>query len=159
MIEFPILGRIMYNCQKRFLKILELSCTYLIPFNPLLCDSFYFYFFQAHVDHINDVLEVQSKELERLHERALNEAIANEQAEFKREMAVIKGTLEALDRALDDKNFMKNASMDSQELWLACIALQQCVKSEENVPLEPKIQAIGKTISATYSPTYHSRAI
>ena len=73
-------------------------------------------------------------------------------------MAVIKGTLEALDRALDDKNFMKNASMDSQELWLACIALQQCVKSEENVPLEPKIQAIGKTISATYSPTYHSRA-
>ena len=91
----------------------------------MLCDSFYFYFFQAHVDHINDVLEVQSKELERLHERALNEAIANEQAEFKREMAVIKGTLEALDRALDDKNFMKNASMDSQELWLACIALHR----------------------------------
>ena len=90
------------------------------------------------------MLEVQSKELERLHERALNEAIANEQAEFKREMAVIKGTLDALDRALDDKHFMKNASIDSQELWLACISLQQCVKSEENVPLEPKIQAIGK---------------
>jgi len=105
----------------------------------------------AHVDHINDVLEVQSKELERLHERALNEAIANEQAEFKREMAVIKGTLDALDRALDDKNFMKNASIDSQELWLACISLQQCVKSEENVPLEPKIQAIEKVASDSFT--------
>merc|ERR1719323_2000290 len=41
--------------------------------------------------------------------------------------------------------------MDSQELWLACIALQQCVKSEENVPLEPKIQAIEKVASDSFT--------
>ena len=40
----------------------------------------------AHVDHINDVLEVQSNELKRLHERNVNEVVANEQAGYKREM-------------------------------------------------------------------------
>ena len=84
----------------------------------------------AHVDHINDVLEVQSKELKRLHERSLNEKISNEQSSFKREMALIKGTLDGLDKSLENKTFMKNASVDSQELWLACLSLQKSVTSE-----------------------------
>lgn len=98
----------------------------------------------AHVDHINDVLEVQSNELKRLHERNVNEVLANEQASYKREMAVIKGTLDGLDRAMEDKTFMKNASHESQELWLACVALQKSLNSEENVPLGNKIKAIEK---------------
>jgi len=103
----------------------------------------------AHVDHINDVLEVQSKELKRLHERSLNEKISNEQSSFKREMALIKGTLDGLDKSLENKTFMKNASVDSQELWLACLSLQKSVTSEENLPLAPKIKAIEKVTESS----------
>ena len=103
----------------------------------------------AHVDHINDVLEVQSNELKRLHERNVNEVVANEQAGYKREMAVIKGTLDGLEKALDDKTFMRNASHESQELWLACVALQKSLSLDENVPLEAKIKAIEKVIQGS----------
>jgi len=45
----------------------------------------------AHADHINDVLEVQAKELNRIHERDLDESLANQTASQKRELAKLKG--------------------------------------------------------------------
>ena len=45
----------------------------------------------AHSDHIKDVLEVQGKELNRIHERALDESLSNQTASHKQELAKIKG--------------------------------------------------------------------
>lgn len=104
----------------------------------------------AHADHINDVLEVQSKELERLHERALEAVAANERAGYKRELSRIKGTLDGLDKALDDKTFMNNAAVESQELWLACVALQKALKSgDSRISLEPKVKAIEAAVKGS----------
>ena len=97
----------------------------------------------AHTDHISDVLEVQAKELGRLHERAMDETLANEKASHKRELSTIKGTLDGFEKALDDHNHMANASAESQQLWVACVALRDALKNSD-IPIEvdAKIKAI-----------------
>jgi len=97
----------------------------------------------AHSDHINDVQEVQAKELGRLHERAVDEALANEKAGHKRELAAIKGTLDGLEKALEEQNYMSNASVESQELWVACVSLRDALKSSEaRVEVNTRVKAI-----------------
>jgi mitofilin len=98
----------------------------------------------AHADHINDVLEIQSKELQRVHQRSLDESLSVEATNHKRDLARLKGTLDGLDNALDDKSFMASASVETQELWLACVALQKSLKNLENgerISLEDKVIA------------------
>ena len=98
----------------------------------------------AHSDHISDVLEVQAKELGRLHERAIDEALANEKSGHKRELAVIKGTLEGFEKALEEQNYMSNASVESQELWVACVSLRDALKSSQaRIEVNAKVEAIG----------------
>jgi len=97
----------------------------------------------AHADHINDVLEVQAKELNRLHERSLDESLTNERTTHKRELANIKGSLEGLNKAMEDKSFMSNVAFESQEFWLACVALQKTVEEGiDNETLASKIKAL-----------------
>jgi mitofilin len=104
----------------------------------------------AHVDHISDVLEVQSKELTRIHERSLDETINNEKASHKRELAIIRGTLQGYENALEDKKFMINTSLDSQEFWLACVALQNSIQSG--------VKDLGTKIKAVEAVVQHSAA-
>lgn len=97
----------------------------------------------AHSDHINDVQEVQAKELGRLHERAVDEALANEKSGHKRELAAIKGTLDGLEKALEEQNYMSIASVESQELWVACVSLRDALKSSESrVEVNTRVKAI-----------------
>lgn len=97
----------------------------------------------AHADHINDVLDVQAKELNRLHERSLDENLNNERSSHKRELANIKGSLEGLNKTLEDKSFMANTTFESQEFWLACVALQKTVESgADQATIEAKVKAI-----------------
>lgn len=104
----------------------------------------------AHADHINDVLDVQAKELKRLHERSLDEALSNETSSQKRELAAIKGSLEGLNKSMEDKSFMANATFESQQFWLACIALQKSVESgAKKEVIDAKIKTIEAAIKGS----------
>ncbi len=98
----------------------------------------------AHADHINDVLEVQSNELSRRFERKLDEAVNAEKITHKAELARLKGTLGSLDKTLEDKEFMSTASGETQELWLAVVALQRALRSSSGakVNLAANVKAI-----------------
>ena len=69
----------------------------------------------AHSDHIKDVLEVQGKELNRIHERALDESLSNQNASHKQELAKIKGWLDALEQSMVERNTMAQAVFESQK--------------------------------------------
>ena len=66
----------------------------------------------AHSDHIKDVLEVQGKELNRIHERALDESLSNQNASHKQELAKIKGWLDALEQSMVQRNTMAQAVLN-----------------------------------------------
>jgi len=97
----------------------------------------------AHADHISDVLEVQAKELNRIHERALDESLSNEQASHKQELAKTKGWLDALEQSMVERNSMSQAVFESQKFWLACVSLQKTVEAgADKATVEASVGAV-----------------
>jgi len=97
----------------------------------------------AHADHISDVLEVQAKELNRIHERALDESLSNEQASHKQELAKTKGWLDALEQSMVERNSMSQAVFESQTFWLACVSLQKTVEAgADKATVEASVGAV-----------------
>jgi len=97
----------------------------------------------AHADHIKDVLEVQEKELNRIHERALDESLSNEHASHKQELAKIKGWLDALEQSMVERASMAEAVFESQKFWLACVSLQKTVEAgADKATVEASVGAV-----------------
>jgi len=101
----------------------------------------------AHADHINDLLEVQGKELARMHERDLDEKLNNETASHKNELANLKGWLDGLEKSIEQKDSMAQTVFDSQEFWLACMSLQKTVESgADKATVENSVKAVKETV-------------
>jgi len=101
----------------------------------------------AHADHINDVLEVQAKELNRIHERDLDESLANQTASQKRELAKLKGWLEGMTASMEERNSMAQAVFDSQAFWLACMSLQKTVEAgADEAAIKSAVKAVEDTV-------------
>merc|ERR1712110_695597 len=97
----------------------------------------------AHADHIKDVLEVQEKELNRIHERALDESLSNEHASHKQDLAQIKGWLDALEQSMVERESMAQAVFESQKFWLACVSLQKTVEAgADKATVEASVGAV-----------------
>jgi len=101
----------------------------------------------AHSDHIKDVLEVQGKELNRIHERALDESLSNQNASHKQELAKIKGWLDALEQSMVQRNTMAQAVFESQKFWLACMSLQKTVEAgADKATVEASVKAVEEAV-------------
>merc|ERR1711971_1191633 len=97
----------------------------------------------AHADHIKDVLEVQEKELNRIHERALDESLSNEHASHKQDLAQIKGWLDALEQSMVERESMAQSVFESQKFWLACVSLQKTVEAgADKATVEASVGAV-----------------
>ena len=84
---------------------------------------------EAHADHISDALDVQKQELTRQYMRELDEALEKATLNHKQELAGLVGHVRGLDEALKRRAEMDAASLEAQELWLACTALLNAVAS------------------------------
>ena len=86
---------------------------------------------EAHADHIADSLNVQKQELTRQHSRELDEVNEKAVLKHREELGGIVGHLRGLQVALENRSAMEMASLEAQELWLACSALQQAVTEND----------------------------
>jgi len=104
----------------------------------------------AHNDHIKDVLEVQEMEMSRKFARKTDEALAEEKANYKAELAKLSGAVDGLKTAVKDRELVHEAATGAQELWLACSSLQRALEADRPesglLPLKDEVEAI-KTAS------------
>ncbi len=87
---------------------------------------------EAHTEHLDDSLDVQKRELTRKHRRELDEALAKAELQHKEDIAKILGQLQGLNEGLQGRAEMDMASLEAQELWLACTSLMQAVANGGN---------------------------
>lgn len=86
---------------------------------------------EAHSDHLNDALELQKKELSRAYLRELDEALEKASVNQREELAAIMGHLRGLQTGLESRADMDRASLEAQELWLACSAIAAALNDEQ----------------------------
>lgn len=99
---------------------------------------------EAHADHIQDSMNVQKQELTRQHSRDLDEATEKAAIKHREELGGIIGHLQGLQIALESRSNMELASLEAQELWLACTALQSAVAETDG----KEIRNLNKEITA-----------
>ena len=87
---------------------------------------------EAHTDHLNDALELQKKELSRAYLRELDQALEKASVSQREELAAIMGHLRGLQAGLESRAEMDRASLEAQELWLACSAIAAALNDEES---------------------------
>nr|XP_006815475.1 PREDICTED: mitochondrial inner membrane protein-like [Saccoglossus kowalevskii] len=101
----------------------------------------------AHSDHINDVLRVQSKELEQQFDKKMEERVNDEREKYQVELHGALARLRGVESAIEDRADLEKQSENAQELWLACEALRRTVKYGEKgsdvlTPLDNEVAAI-----------------
>jgi len=100
----------------------------------------------AHNDHIKDVLEVQEMEISRKFARKTDEALAEEKANYKAELAKLSGAVDGLKTAVKERELVHESATGAQELWLACSSLQRALEAERPesglLPLKDEVEAI-----------------
>jgi len=109
----------------------------------------------AHTDHIKDALEVQEMEISRKFGRKIDEALAEEKANYKAELAKLSGAVDGLKTAVKDREAVQETVRGAQELWLACSSLQRALEAERPssglLPLKDEVDAIKSAIKSVRS--------
>merc|ERR1711936_707785 len=83
----------------------------------------------------------------RIHERALDESLSNQNASHKQELAKIKGWLDALEQSMVQRNTMAQAVFESQKFWLACMSLQKTVEAgADKATVEASVKAVEEAV-------------
>jgi len=107
----------------------------------------------AHSDHLSDVLTVQETELRRKHEHDLNEKLSSAESEFLSRLSGLSGSLQGLEKSLEDRAAGDAASVHAQKLWLACVALNDSVQqgNTEAANLDESMKPLKSEISTIKS--------
>jgi hypothetical protein len=101
-----------------------------------LKDSFYFLFKEA--------------ELKRKHEHELDEKLSRAESEHLAKVAGLHGGLAGLLSSLEQRAEGDKAAVAAQELWLACLAMENAIRSgrEGVATWEEKVRPLNHEISA-----------
>ena len=104
----------------------------------------------AHSDHLKDILKVQEKELEQTFERELNTKLIEERQTFHTEVANWIARLKGIESAVEGRAEAEKLSRKSQQLWLACVALNGALLHgiEDIEVWELKIKPLANEIAA-----------
>lgn len=86
---------------------------------------------EAHTDHLTDALDVQRRELTRTFVRELDQTLESATLKQREELAAIVGHLKGLQMALEARSSMDMASLEAQELWLACSSLEAALNDSQ----------------------------
>ena len=106
---------------------------------------------EAHAEFLDDSLDVQRRELTRRHKRELDEAVEKTELVHRQEISKILGHLRGLSDGLQDRSEMDAASLEAQELWLACSSILHAVASGSSSGIEVRslydeVQAVKKAV-------------
>lgn len=104
---------------------------------------------EAHTDHLKDALDIQQKEATRAFTREMDETLEKASLGQREEMAGIMGHIKGLHTALEKRADMDRASLEAQELWLACSALSQALENTSACPnrsLKKELDSIKKIL-------------
>uniref|UniRef100_A0A1A9W3S9 MICOS complex subunit MIC60 n=1 Tax=Glossina brevipalpis TaxID=37001 RepID=A0A1A9W3S9_9MUSC len=107
---------------------------------------------EAHMDHLQDVVNMKESELKRQYTRELEDKMANEKANYKLQLAAMLGKIRGMDAAMQARAEGERSSHQAQALWAACQALWSSVRAGEPGthwknklrPLRNEIKAIKK---------------
>jgi len=106
----------------------------------------------AHSDHIKDALDVQEMEIKRKFGRKIDEALAEEKANYKAELAKLSGAVDGLKTAVSEREVVHQTVKGAQELWLACSSLQRALEAERPptglMPLKDEVEAIKSAVKS-----------
>ncbi|XP_076308223.1 MICOS complex subunit Mic60-like isoform X1 [Tachypleus tridentatus] len=83
----------------------------------------------AHNDHLQEVLFAQQKEMDRKHELNLKDKLLQEKTRQLSELADAITKLKSIEVTLKAHEQLDTAARKAQQLWLACQALKQSIKS------------------------------
>jgi len=105
----------------------------------------------AHSDHVHDVLEVQTAELNRKNDHAMEEKLAAADASHKAALAELSGTVTGLGLAVGARAAGDKAALKAQGLWMAVSSLENSVAvgrpaaanwDEKLVPLASEVSSV-----------------
>ena len=105
----------------------------------------------AHSDHVHDVLEVQTAELNRKNDHAMEEKLAAADASHKAALAELSGTVTGLGLAVGARAAGDKAALRAQGLWMAVSSLENSVVvgrpaaanwDEKLVPLASEVSSV-----------------
>ena len=67
--------------------------------------------------------------MRRKHDHDLDEKLASAQSKYLSQVSALSGGLEGLSAALESRAQGDKASVSAQKLWLACVELEEAIKS------------------------------
>ena len=84
-------------------------------------------------------------EISRKFGRKIDEALAEEKANYKAELAKLSGAVDGLKTAVKDREAVQETVRGAQELWLACSSLQRALEAERPssglLPLKDEVKS------------------
>jgi len=110
----------------------------------------------AHADHVKDVLDVQSSELQRKHGLILEEQLSKERSAHLKELTALTGRVEGIKNVVRQRSQLESKIREAQELWLACKALTLALSIENPAdgilpPLKKEVGVLKKVAEKTRS--------
>ncbi|KAK3751355.1 hypothetical protein QZH41_009314 [Actinostola sp. cb2023] len=101
----------------------------------------------AYSDHLAEVLNVQAHQLQERYHSELNEKITHEKESYSSKLNTALSRLRGIENAVDSRADAEKSNKKSQELWLACQALQSAIDRGIKA-LKPLYLEVGAITSA-----------